>query len=468
MKWQERPFMSKGRMSPGLLRFLRRTAFVLGGILVLAGITADLTGLSVGPGISTNQILFVVLGLVLIGASFLGRSFGRVYRNVALVVFNILIAFLLIDLFSLAAVKIIDSERFHRRRQKMEEVNDLDRVERSVTSSYRPYVVWRAIPDTTVDGMTSDSCGFRVTPPLGSMPAGDTMKVFAFGGSAMWGDGVGNAHTISYYLQEVLPQRLNRPVVVRNFAQMAHASTQELIELILQLREGRIPDLVVFYDGFNDVGAAYESGIAGTHFSLNPIKGRIEGDPLAMGQLPLAARIFSRTNTFLLLSSLGVIESLHPVTPPTCYADMGIETEDLALQIVDTYLDNASVAESLGTAYGFRTVFVWQPHLWCGNKPMSEMERRFYEGGGEDAFLPGKDEDWKALIRASYDIWSDSAASADNRYDFTGVFDSVEEDLYTDWAGVHVSPRGNSIVAESLAVVLLDTSMSLTPPDTTL
>lgn len=122
----------------------------------------------------------------------------------------------------------------------------------------------------------------------------------------MWGSGVGDRETVPYYLQEILARRLRRPVAVRNFAQVAHVSTQELIELILQLRRGRVPDVVVFYDGFNDVGAAYGTGIPGAHFSLGPIKGRIEADPLAMGELPLAARIFARTNTFLLLTSLGV------------------------------------------------------------------------------------------------------------------------------------------------------------------
>jgi lysophospholipase L1-like esterase len=448
--------MGDNGMSPALSKLLRRTAYILGAVLVLAGITADLTGLSVGPGISTNQVLFVLMGLAVAGAGLLGRRFARVWRTVALVVFNVLIALLVIDLFALAAVKVIDSERFSIRKRKMEAVNNLDQFERSVASAYFPYVVWRAIPDTTVDRMTSDSCGFRVTPALENMPAGDTLKVFTFGGSAMWGDGVIDRETIPYHLQQILARRLNRPVSVRNFAQIAHVSTQELIELILQLREGHIPDLVVFYDGFNDAGAAFESGIAGAHFSLKPIKGRIEGDPLAMGELPLAAELFARTNTFLLLNSLGVLESLHPATPPTSYADLGMDTRELACAVVDTYLGNESVVERLSASYGFESIFVWQPHLWCGSKPMTGRERTCYEGGGGEAFLPGQDEDWKALIRASYAIWADSALKAENRYDFSGILNGVEDELYIDWAGVHLNPQGNRIVAESLAVVLIE------------
>ena len=36
-----------------------------------------------------------------------------------------------------------------------------------------------------------------------------------------------------------------------------------MMELFLQLREGNIPDLVVFYDGVNDVFSAYQQGKAG-------------------------------------------------------------------------------------------------------------------------------------------------------------------------------------------------------------
>lgn len=87
------------------------------------------------------------------------------------------------------------------------------------------------------------------------------------------------------------------------------------------------------------------------------------------------------------------------------------------------------------------------------------------QGGGGDAFLPGQDEDWKSLIRSSYAIWGDSAGKAPNRLDFTGVLDNVEEELYIHWAGVHLNPRGNRIVAESLATALVELRPADTPDD---
>lgn len=40
-------------------------------------------------------------------------------------------------------------------------------------------------------------------------------------------------------------------------------STQVVIALLLQLQKGQIPDLVIFYDGVNDMYSAYQQKVAG-------------------------------------------------------------------------------------------------------------------------------------------------------------------------------------------------------------
>ncbi len=81
-------------------------------------------------------------------------------------------------------------------------------------------------------------------------------KVWVFGGSAVWGTGVEWNETIPSYLA-------NYGYNVTNYGETGYVSTQELILLIQELKSGFPPDIVIFYDGFNDVFSAYQQGVAG-------------------------------------------------------------------------------------------------------------------------------------------------------------------------------------------------------------
>ena len=83
---------------------------------------------------------------------------------------------------------------------------------------------------------------------------GDAKKltVWFFGGSAMFGDGQRDEHTIPSEFARIAESE-GIPVEVRNYGRPGIAMWQEL-ELYEQLvGSGAQPDLVVFYDGFNDL-----------------------------------------------------------------------------------------------------------------------------------------------------------------------------------------------------------------------
>lgn len=79
--------------------------------------------------------------------------------------------------------------------------------------------------------------------------------IWLFGGSAAYGWGVDYTETIASYLA-------NEYTVV-NHGTPAYNSSQELIKLIFQLRDNPKPDIIIFYDGFNDIWLAYTDGKAG-------------------------------------------------------------------------------------------------------------------------------------------------------------------------------------------------------------
>src|SRR5262245_2132295 len=136
---------------------------------------------------------------------------------------------------------------------------EIDEIEKGRSLRWKSYVYWRRMPRHG-DYINIDSDGLRRT--NGVTESGDSegkMKVFMFGGSTMWGLGAGDDFTIpSIFTREAKNKGINCEVV--NFGQYAYVSTQGVIELVLQLQKGNIPDAVIFYDGVNDTFGAFQLG----------------------------------------------------------------------------------------------------------------------------------------------------------------------------------------------------------------
>ncbi len=441
--------MEEYRMGDGAVRMLRRLAVALGALLIMIAIFADLLGLSVGGGISGNQMVLAAVGLMLVAAGILGRRFSRIYRGAALLLLNVIVLLVIIELASIALVKVIDRERFATMIRKREEAGEVPREWSVIVSEYVPWVLWRSTPSYPGDVVGVDGEGYRITP--GTSDSEDAFRLFTFGGSAMWGSGVEDSCTIPACLQRGLDGLLDRPVRVSNMGQNAFTTTQEVIELMLQLRRGNVPDYVIFYDGFNDVWAAYESGIAGVHHSYDPISSRIEGRDPIVQESPLV-QLLHRTNTWMLISSLrerGILSTSGGETALRTYRTMGIDRDSLAAEVVEICFQNYSLVEHLSAAYGFEYLIAWQPVIWCGSKELTERELSIYSGEF-DSYPAGGDTALTGLLRESYRDFRLSMPDTVHFADLTGVFDEVEEDVYIDHTGVHIGRDANGTIASEL------------------
>ncbi len=450
----------QGGLSDGAVRLLRIAALAAGALLVATALLADVTGLSGGPGISRNQLLFAVAGAVLLAAGALGRRFASLYRGAALLLLNLIAVLLLLEMLSLVGLKLLSGGELSERAEKAGREGFIA-GERSVTiSSYVPWVLWRSEPSYEGDPATIDGEGRRVTP--GSADSQDAVEVAVLGGSAIWGACVGDSGTVPAHLVGELSGRLGRPVRVRNLAQNAWTSTQEVIELMLELRSGRVPDAVVLCDGFNDVWAAYESGLAGVHHSLEPISARIEGRDAGFASVDPLALLLGGTNTGMLVSrAAATARGPEGASRMLCYRAMGLEAGPLAGEVAEVYLRNASLVEHLADAYGFEALFAWQPVLWLGEKELTEYELAV-EAGGFEGYPAGGDPALHELLAAAYARYGESRPDTSRYLLLTGIFDDVREGVYVDHTGVHLSPEGNAMVAEALAERL---EPLLSPPD---
>ncbi len=254
---------------------------------------------------------------------------------------------------------------------------------------WKSYLYWGRQPSFKGRYVNIDSAGRRITPQP-STPATAVARVFFFGGSTMWGTAQRDDHTIAAEASKRL-QTLAGPgnrIDVTNFGESGYVSTQELIELELQLRAGNRPTVVVFYDGINDVGTTLQYGAPGipqneskrvSEFAMGRA---LDRSGFARGlRKDLAAEGILVREGFNQLAVVDWIKSKKP-SPPLTF----ISADSAARSTVRVYVENMRMVEALATAYGFQAVYVWQPSIHSTAKPLTKFEERIVYGIKNDPF----------------------------------------------------------------------------------
>jgi lysophospholipase L1-like esterase len=298
--------------------------------------------------------------------------------------------------------------------------------------SYQSYVGWKQLPysgETITVGPDMN----RAT--LNSDCRKDAYTVWMFGGSTMWGTGSPDWGTIPSQLAALLGQA-GVPACVVNYGQTGWRNTQEVIELMLELKRVQAkPDLVIFYDGFNDGYSLYQSGKVDVHMNYDQVREQIER--------PSQRKFFGRLLDFLLTTHTGrLITGARPtrtfldggLVPP--HTDEALAKNDLEI----AYFRNFNFVSALAEQYGFQYAFFWQPMLFAGHKRLTEEEatlRRFYSSR-----LEGTD--------VQYRLMADRLRSGAPPHfrDISDVFDDVRDTIYIDF--VHVDPDGNRLIAQRM------------------
>ncbi|MEZ5179702.1 MAG: hypothetical protein R2746_15880 [Acidimicrobiales bacterium] len=123
-----------------------------------------------------------------------------------------------------------------------------------------PVLGW-TLPDSTAP-LVNQRDGVRVTPAPDGV-GDDPLVVWFFGGSVAWGLGQRDGATIPARFAARATER-GRPVVARNFGVPAYLVDQSSLAFVeaLEQRTER-PDLVVFYDGYNEMYGGMASTLAG-------------------------------------------------------------------------------------------------------------------------------------------------------------------------------------------------------------
>ena len=303
---------------------------------------------------------------------------------------------------------------------------------------YKPYVVWRRAP---FSGKTIniDSDGLRKT--YYTVCDDDAYTIWMFGDSGLWGAGSPDWETIPSLIAKDY-ETAGRKTCIKNFGEKAWVSTQEVIQVILALKQAsRKPDLVIFYDGGSDSFIPYLTGVPDSHLNLQDIK-RIFEDRSA--DQPFGFTYLRHTNIYQALAVLGQRLSSRftaSAAARTAERRSNLTDAEMARQTFVNYQKNIDLMATLATHYGFHCLFVWQPVLVAGNKPLSAEEKRMAERV-EQRLRPGT----KSLLSATYDL-----AKEIHRPDFLylgDLFAHTSSTVFLDFS--HVRPEGNQRIADRI------------------
>lgn len=264
-----------------------------------------------------------------------------------------------------------------------------------------------------------NSDGFR-GPEITRLETENEYRIFMVGGSTTASlRATSDEATIPGYLQSFF--ELNeRKIRVINAGVPGIASTQEL-----QLVEKKIvefnPDLVIVYDGTNDINLPY---------GYQPGKESLR-------------------NTF----SDGLNRYLPFWETPSIIYHMTLSGKEIKLEFDDTNIDkkvklwrnNIENICNLGNEKDFQTLIILQPILGSGNKVLTEYEMNQFERFDHLKVVP------------AYEKFADELNYLENDcsrvVDFRNAFDGIEKTVFFDNA--HVGIESNKIIAEKIYQILL-------------
>ena len=309
---------------------------------------------------------------------------------------------------------------------------------------YEPFVLWAT---TTWQSryVNFDQNGFRRT--INPIPenCNETKTIFVFGGSTIAGEGIFRDIDVipslfSKYLNE---NSLKRCFEVRNYAASGYAQDNEFVLLTRLLSQGERPDIVIFYDGGNDViqKIVWNKPHMAYDF-FNRVSNIWSGDE-AVGNLftTISQKIRSKS---ALHSLLAPTSSAAPAT-----SNMALPSEVSLIakrtnSLVEKMCGNMKVVSGLGKSFGFQTVLALQPVIYTKQHPASEELSLL-------ALLKKHAPVFQSAFESGYERIVHKFEQPDHcgvRFiNLTAVIET-EEPVFVDY--IHISPLGNDFVARAL------------------
>ena len=411
---------------------------ILSALLMIASVMADRIFPSASPGAGTWQLAAIVMSAALLLLSFLAsRRF--LTRTLPIITANTVLLLIVLDGAALLAERRLAASGHDVTRPEVVEIQNPEEFFQPPPGCFYPYVLLRSRPSYSERGVTTDSLGFRRTPY--EVEDAEAVTVHLYGGSTVLGWGLPDSLTLSALLQAELREASGLPVNVSNRGIATRNSTQSMIEFVLALQAGDVPDAAAFYEGYNDGATAWFEGDAASHLGARRMQrifctgdeNREEGAGL-LGSIALFRVI--RT----IASDRTVVPELVDEAVPL---GRQIEPEVLAARTMDIFDENCRLIGTVADEFGVPVVLAWQPSLAPEVKPLSTEEEHFLQ------------EMDRGKVEFQRVLWDSARVrSLNGAYQWLGDINrGVGRPVYNDYC--HMNSYGTGIVAESLAVLVV-------------
>ncbi len=302
---------------------------------------------------------------------------------------------------------------------------------------YEPFILWNA-DEYHGKWINMDRAGIRKTwTPPGPIPPAPK-QIFVLGGSAIWGIGARDDYTIPSDLSKLL-NATNKQYVVYNYGTPGFTLLQEIVKLMLLLKDGQRPDYIVFYDGSNEVYTAYQTGRVVNLHNFEEIQEKIEASPITLGLKYMLAkcRIVQATEKTLAVFHLqyNYQEGAAQFTEK--------QLEALGKDIAKNYKESASLVQNLSETYNFNYTLFWQPVIFFETSTV-EDEIRF------DPHC--RDQNLAKLFKI---VTANLLTSPPPRWvDLSGALHQAPKPIFIDFC--HMTEPGYATVSANIAAIVRD------------
>ncbi len=314
-----------------------------------------------------------------------------------------------------------------------ESVKEIFRELRAQDMEWEPYLHYRFKPmngkHNTIYGN-----GRRKTANPSLKDSATALKIFCFGGSTMYSSGARDEHTIPSELSRLIHTTFpDQNVEVTNFGCHGYTRASENIQLQRELVKNNIPDIVIFYDGVNEIISAHQNNEAGS--PTNAYNRKKEFKIAHSYKKRIRLMIYS-SNLYRFVTTMQ-----RKIFTNSAYKQLSSRSDTLATDIAKNYVGYVQLSKSLENEYGFKVFNFMQPHIYS-KKNLTEAEQGYYND----------QKYYENLYKLSYEtVRKDSLMIKDSTFvDISDAFDNADKTVYFDFC--HTGELGNKLVAARMFV----------------
>jgi len=318
-----------------------------------------------------------------------------------------------------------------------EHVNNLRKSYLSL--KYQPYYLWGLSEvRTSTYNVIPDWGGIRKTINVPKPSPARKVRILLFGGSTAFSSRSPDEYTIASLLSANLNRRFDDvEFSLTNLGRGGFVNDQEIVWLTQILTAGETPDVVIFYDGVNDIINKVCRGVP--HYRYELFRS-LDLDPA------------ERAGLFEAVLQHEYVGQLARLIAGSPHEKEGYVTDRETLltnarAMVARYEQNMAFMRKLGEAYGFQTVFIWQPNLFTTGKRLTDEESGILENDPNASL-------WRLGFDAADHVMKETKFEGKPFHDLSDVLDDIEKCVFFD--PCHVSAIANEAIGDRIAEVLVE------------